>query len=189
MNRQGRQDRQGGAEIPEARTERRDNRQGRQDRQGRTESPESRVQNCGAIRPKPCAEAIKAAGFAGCGLRKCPFRKQDRDRIAWNGKVKGDTIRRASRQMGDGRQLFAEMPRGAFYVEDRKSRRIIFAGKGLGEMYLVLFRNLEGGEGSHRLRIKGTEPRTSLSGAMHDLWQWCRGKQGPGLVVVEGELD
>lgn len=106
--------------------------------------------------------------------------------------------------MGDGRQLFAEMPRGAFYVEDRANRRIIYAGRGIGESYMVLYRNLEGGTGSHRLRIRqtltntdghrqtrteGILARATLSEAMRDLWQWVRGKQGTGLVVVEGELD
>jgi len=164
------------------------NRQGRQERQGRSGAE---------------LKSSKAEGLKGCGLKKCPFRKQDRDRIAWNGKVRGDTIRRHRRQMGDGRQLFAEMPRGAIYVEDRKNRRVIFAGEGIGfyhkgtktqrgsdgRRFMVLYRNLEGGEGSHRLRMRGAETRATLSEAMEDLWRWARGKQGPGMVIVEGEVD
>jgi len=148
-------------------------------------------------------KSSKAEEFKGCGLKKCPFRKADRNRIAWNGKVKGDTIRRHRRQMGDGRQLFAEMPRGAFFVEDRSRRRIIFAGelirgegrgaRGEGGMqtgrFGVLYRELEHGDGSHLLRRKGAETRATLSEAMEDLWRWARGKQGPGMVIVEGEVE
>lgn len=174
---------------------------GRGTGESRVQSPESRVQNCGAVRPKACAEAIKAAGFAGCGLRKCPFRKSDRDRIAWDGKIKGDTIRRANREV-NGRKVWAVMPPGAFYLEDTLDQRVIYAGEGIGGQgsgvgggrFMVLYRKMNAAGGSHRLRIKDPTDNTyktysTNSQALTALWLWVRNQQTPYMRVVEGEID
>ena len=136
-------------------------------------------------------------------MRKCPFRKQDRDRIAWNGKVKGDTRPRAYREI-NGRTVWAVMPTNVFHVEDRVNPRIIFAGRGLGDRYMVLFRRLDRPGGSHRMRIRqtytdaqgrtrtGTDlvpTRATLSEALRDLWNWVREQQTPSMVIVEGEVE
>ena len=139
-------------------------------------------------------------------MKKCPFRKADRDRIAWNGKVKGDTIRRSNRQV-NGRKVWAVMPPNVFYVEDRKAMRVIFVGEGIGDgahhkatktqsagRFMVLYRNLQGGEGSHRLRIRNRTDKTdstysTMSEALTALWRWAREKQGPELAIVEGEME
>jgi len=142
-----------------------------------------------------------------CGLKKCPFRKMDRDRIAWNGKVKGDTRPRTYRQV-NGRQVWAEMPPNVFHVEDRVNPRIIFAGRGLGDRYMVLFRRLDRPGGAHRFRIiqksetRDQKPelrgrirrelvpsRATLSEALQDLWNWVKQQQTPSMVVVEGEVE
>ena len=51
-----------------------------------------------------------------------------RDRVAWNGKLKGDTLPRPHR-MVNGRRVWAVMPNGAFYVEDTLQQRVIYAGE------------------------------------------------------------
>jgi stress response protein SCP2 len=87
------------------------------------------------------------------------------------------------------------MPTNVFHVEDRKAMRVIFAGRGIGERYMVLYRNLQGGEGSHKLRIRqnltdqpdGTYP--TMSEALTALWRWVRERQRPDMVVVEGEME
>lgn len=142
---------------------------------------------------------------ANCGLKKCPFRKADRDRIAWNGKVRGDTIPRANREI-NGRTVWAVMPTNVFHVEDRVNPRIIFAGRGLGDRYMVLFRRLDRPGGSHRFRIVQSSEsrvqnpesrqrrelvpsRATMSEALHDLWNWVKQQQTPSMVIVEGEVE
>ena len=155
--------------------------------------------------PSPAQGRGREGTLSGEGRQDCRLcqARKIAERIGYNGKVKGDTIRAHRRQMGDGRQLFAEMPRGAFFVEDRSRRRIIFAGeliRGEGRgargeggtqrgRFGVLYMELEHGDGSHLLRRKGAETRATLSEAMEDLWRWARGKQGPGMVIVEGEVE